>query len=216
MTEIVKLYLELGIFGLIAVVFVWQSIASRKSSDKKFDTLFSILIKTKTVHTEEEDVKASKMETKIDDILCHLLSSTNADRAYLVRYHNGGKDLTGNSFLKMSMSNEKLGIGIDGMQKDFKDQFRSSFSWLVRKLEVDTIVNVSDCNGMQDIDTNMYQFLKTRKIVGFHCIAVKSDSGTIIGYVAVEYMVCRNIDTERIESCLNDKRLKIETLLSIR
>jgi hypothetical protein len=39
-----------------------------------------------------------------------MLIDTKADRAYVVQYHNGGRGINKQSFLKMSITNEEVQI----------------------------------------------------------------------------------------------------------
>lgn len=215
MAEITKLYIEIGVLGTIAVVFIYLSISSRRQMDGKFNEMFTLLMKQKTIHTEEEDIKATVMEEHIDIQLEKLLELTKADRSYLVRYHNGGRDLNGNSFLKMSMSNEKNGVGISSMQTEFKDRFRSMFGWLINKLEKEDKVLINDIIEIQDVDNNTYQFFSDRSIKKFYAIAIRSESKVVIGYIGLEYIVNRKKDKEEINKLLLEYKNKIEMLLTM-
>ena len=212
-TELARLYVEIGVLGLIAVVFIGISIRNQNSLSNKYDRMFDLLLKSKGVHNEEEDEKMKVVENGIDNLLDKLIECIQADRVFLVRYHNGGKDLSGNSFLKMSITNEKTEIGVKGIIRDFKDQFRSSFSWLINSLETNEMVKIKDTSTLQEIDTNLYQFFQIRKVKMFYGIVVRSEKNIAIGYIGIEYLSYKKINNEQLDHCLKDNKLKIEALL---
>ena len=68
---------------------------------------------------------------------------------------------------------------------------------------------------MQDIDINMYEYLKTRNIEAKYGIALTNLEGDIIGFLCVEYLNGEDFNLENIEEILNKQGKKIETLITL-
>lgn len=79
---------------------------------KNNEMLINSIIQGVTNHvpSDEENNKLTKITEEIDKTLQQILIFTNADRVDLVQYHNGGKGVNKQSFLKMSMTNEQVKI----------------------------------------------------------------------------------------------------------
>ena len=84
--------------------------------------------------TTEENNRMTKIDEEIDIFLEKTLVACNASRVSLIKYHNGGNDMLGNSILKMSMSNEKCAAGVFHILGSFQNQLRSFSTLLVKEL----------------------------------------------------------------------------------
>ena len=115
--------------------------------EKKFDKmiemmqtqnkeLINTIITGVTTHvpTPEENDKLTKVSEEIDHTLQNILIETGASRVSLVQYHNGGKGVNRQSFLKMSITNEQVQLGVKPFISEFKDQFRSVLAYFVKQL----------------------------------------------------------------------------------
>ena len=211
MTELGNIYADIGIVGFLLVTIVLVFIFMIKKQSKSYDEL---LKKVLSQHTIEKDIELSRVEEEIELTLKNLIRSTDSARAFLIRFHNGGHDLTGVSFLKMSMTNEIVRTGIAPLQPHFKDQFRSSFHWWVNELSKCNVLHLKNTDELKEVDFAMYTFFKERGVKSAHSIALRDKDNNIVGFVGVEYMKDIDISNEQIEHCLRDKTLKIETILS--
>lgn len=116
------------------------------------------------VPSVEENNKLTRVTEEIDKDLQEILIETKASRTSLVQYHNGGKGINKQSFLKMSMTNEQVQLGVKPFISDFKDQFRSVLSYFVKELNDKGYCYIENYESMIDKDTSMYEFLKDREI----------------------------------------------------
>lgn len=64
-------------------------------------------------------------------LLKELLISSNADRAWLIEYHNGTKSLTGLPFLYGSMTSEEVKEGVRPVSNHFNDFVLSDFLFIL-------------------------------------------------------------------------------------
>ena len=79
---------------------------------KNNEMLINSIVQGVTNHVPSgmENDKLTKIAEEIDKTLQQILIYTNADRVDLVQYHNGGKGVNRQSFLKMSMTNEQVKV----------------------------------------------------------------------------------------------------------
>lgn len=165
--------------------------------------------------TPAESKSIAQIEKKINENIQYILEKTNASRVCIVKYHNGQRDMTGMAFLKMSMTNEVVNRGVAPLMSDFKDLFRSYLAYWCHELEVNGKCIIKDTEDLQNIDINMYEYLKTRNIEAKYGVALKDLDGDIIGFLCVEYLDKREFKIENIEKIVNHQADKIETLMTL-
>lgn len=170
-----------------------------------------------TTHTisAEENKTLSEKESQINYCLKRTQEKTNASRVALVRFHNGGRDMNGLSFLKMSMTNECPGPGFAGISPDFQNLFRSFFSYWCESLIREGKCYINDINEIREKDTTMYEYFLSRNIQAVYGIAIKNNEGSIIGFIVIEFVDRNMVDMAQVEHCLHDKKIKIETILTL-
>lgn len=165
--------------------------------------------------TFEESKELIQIEKQINDVINLILKETNASRVCIVKYHNGNKDMTGKSFLKMSMTNEVVNIGIAPMMQDFKDIFRSLLSYWCHELERNEVCVIRNAEEIKGKDVTMYQYLVTRNIESKYGTVLKDNDGNIIGFICIEYLDKKDFDLEKINKTMEDNLPKIQTLVSL-
>ena len=162
----------------------------------------------------EENSELSHIDNTINDYLKRVRNATNASRVALVRFHNGGKDMNGLSFLKMSMTNETIQSGLAPLMPDFRNIFRSFYSYWCERLIIEGHCYIDDVEKLKDVDPTMYEFLQSRGIVAIYGIPIVNKNESVIGFIYIEYVHNKDINKEQVLSCLDDKKLKIEVLLN--
>ena len=170
---------------------------------------------TKKHLTPEESKSLAYIDKQINDIINIILKETNASRVCLVKYHNGNKDMMGKSFLKMSMTNEVVNVGVAPMIGDFKDVFRSLLAYWCHELEEKSICVIEDAEQVKDKDITMYQYLVTRHINSKYGMALKDNYGNIIGFMCIEFLDKEDFDIEKITNSVNKNFPKIQALTAI-
>lgn len=168
------------------------------------------------VPSTEENKKLMKVSEEIDQHLQDILEETNASRACLVQYHNGGRGINKQSFLKMSMTNEQVRLGVSPLMPTFKDVFRSTLAYFVKELDDSGVCYIDDYNTLKNVDISMYEFLSSRGIQAKYGLAIRNkDKSTVIGFICVEFMDKDIVDLNKINKVFKDKQVVIETLLSL-
>lgn len=199
----------------------------KQTTNKQLEQLTEILVKQQEkfidkvitgvnyhVPTEEENTKLTKINTDIDVILQDILLETQASRVALVQYHNGGKGINKQAFLKMSMTNEKIQLGIKPFMQDFKDQFRSVLGYFVNTINLNSTCDIPDTEEMKYKDIGMYEFLKNRNIASEFGYGIKNKENTIIGFICVEYQDTLVPDLDKVHTSLKEHYKEIERLLN--
>lgn len=170
---------------------------------------------TSHVPSSEENVKLTRITEEIDKTLQQILIFTNADRVDLVQYHNGGKGVNRQSFLKMSMTNEQVKVGVKPFMSEFKDQFRSVIAYIIRTLNETGYCYINDAEEMKTVDAGTYEFLLNRGVESKYCMAIRSNDGTVIGFVCVEYIEKENARPDLVDKVFKEKQKVLETLLNL-
>ncbi len=203
-------------FSDLLNVLIEQNKQNQELIQKQLSDLSTTVINGVTKHTigDDENNSLSKIEADINDCLKKTLIKTNSARVCLIRFHNGGRDMNGLSFLKMSMTNETVKLGLSSLIPEFQNLFRSFFSYLCDRLIKEGHCYIDDINMLKDVDTTMYEFLFSRDVQSTYSIPIENKNGTVIGFIYIEFTNKMNVNKEQVEHCLHDKKIKIETLLS--
>lgn len=127
----------------------------------------------------------------------------------------GGRGLNKISFLKMSMTNEVVKIGVQPFISEFQNQFRAMFSYWVNEIDKRGYCNINNIDELKEKDASMYEFLKVRNIQAKFGIGIKNEERTTIGFICMEFLDNDNVNQEIVVKSLQNKKIKIETLLSV-
>lgn len=171
---------------------------------------------TNHVPSSEENTKLTRITEEIDKTLQQMLIFTNADRVDLVQYHNGGKGVNKQSFLKMSMTNEQVKIGVKPFMSEFKDQFRSVISYITKSLNEKGYCYINDAEVVKTVDPGTYEFLINRGIEAKYCMAIHDTKDNfVIGFVCVEYIKKEDAKPDLVDQVFKEKQKILETLLNL-
>ena len=170
---------------------------------------------TSHVPSPEENARLTDISNQIDELLIKMLTETDASRVALIQYHNGGKGVNRQSFLKMSMSNEQVQLGVKPFMPEFKDQFRSVLSYFTKQINDNGYCYISDIEDIKNEDVSMFEFMNNRNIVSTFGYGIHGKSNEIIGFVVIEYMSIDNMNINIINDCFKEHYKVFETLLTL-
>ena len=165
--------------------------------------------------TPNESKNIAYIEKQINDTLNIILKETNASRVSIVKYHHGNKDMTGKSFLKMSMTNEVINIGVASMMTSFKDVFRSFLAYWCHEIEENGYCIIEDTENIKEQDITLYQYLKTINVQAKYGMALKDNYNNVIGILCIEFLDKDDFDVKKIKTSLDENFSKIETLIAV-
>ena len=170
---------------------------------------------TNHVPSAEDNSKLTKITEEVDLVLAEILKETGADRVNLVQYHNGGRGINKQAFLKMSITNEQVKFGVKAFISDFKDQFRSVLAYFVKELNDNGECYISDVEDLKNIDNSMYDYMKGKGIESKFGIAIRDREDTVIAFISAEFINKELADINKVDRVLKDSRKVFETLLSL-
>lgn len=260
---VVSAYTELGILGLLAVIFVvlvWKSFGIKNKDDNwkkgKIDKKDEILEQdkqsissqlqdlTKTfIETNEKNLereremnrelikqildgvnnhsmskaendKLTDINKNVDIILKDVLKETNASRACLVQYHNGGRGINKQAFLKMSMTNEQTAENVKSIMNICKDQFRSALGYFINELAETGHCCIFDIDEIKVKDVGMYELMMSRGIEAKCGFAIHNTDGMVIGYLGVEFENKQDAVQEKVRTSFMEHFREVERLLN--
>lgn len=217
--EITKAIGELGILIVIAGLFLFFYYKDKTARDAEFKQLFDAILGKEThVLTEEEDRLAKHIEKSITAELQEITNTLQPTRTLLVRYHNGGKDMNGISFLKLSVTNECTNRGVAPVMKEYQNQFRSSINEVCFEIDKNGYMNIPSKESIKEKDRGTYDLMVAKHVRSTYNYALRNATGYIIGFISIIYYednaTIEDIDT--IKQVMSDKATEISTLLSVK
>lgn len=139
--------------------------------------------------TENHDKLADQdMNIKIHDLLYRTLKEADADRASLFLFHNGGQDMLGRNFQKMSCTNQALRNGIASSQGIFQNCFQSIFLYAIDKIIQNTFWYQLDMEELKDIDYSIFDILNSVGIESVFCRSLCNKDGVCFGFISLSYL----------------------------
>jgi hypothetical protein len=194
-----------------------QNESYHKQLIEQFNIMVNKVINGVVNHTmtPEENTKITQITEKIDSNLQNMLIETGASRASLIQFHNGGRGINKQGFLKMSMTNEQVQLGVRPIMSEFKDQFRSVLGYAMKEMNENGYCYIQDCEDIQNLDVSMYEFLKDRGVQSYYCYSIKNQDNLIIGFLCLEYLDRDKSNLDLIIKTFNDNHTVMETLLSL-
>lgn len=191
--EIAKAISELGILVIIAALFLYVTYRNNKSQNEITNKLFNEMLDQMKVcaggHvlTEEEDKTAVKIDNAINTLIHKAVADLKCSRIFVVRYHNGGKDMNSVSFLKLSVTNESVTYGCMPVMGEFQNQFRSIVGYPVNEIERTGHSYVTDIENIKEYDIGTYELLKSRNVRSYYAHKLTNATGYVVGSVLVLY-----------------------------
>lgn len=146
---------------------------------------------------------------KIKYKLKELLQSTNADRAWVIEYHNGTSGLGGLPFTYGIMNNEELEEGMCSVSRHYRDFLLSEYLFILEtSKQGGWIGSVED---IKQYDTKMYYSFKSNGVNKLALFYLKTEDRDI-GVVGLSY--CDNEMPEDTWVKLRDAGIKISIILN--
>lgn len=217
--EITKAIGELGILIVIAGLFLFFYYKDKNARDTEFKQLFNAVVNKGThILTEDEDRLAKQIEESITSYMKDIVNTLQPSKCFLVRYHNGGKDMNGLSFLKLSVTNEVGAGGLAPVIQEYQNQFRSSIGGICHAIDKQGYVFVPNLEEIKETDIGTYDLMIAKNTRSAYCHAITNTTGYVIGFLAITYRNDNKTqeDVAKIKDLLETRANQISTLLDIR
>lgn len=218
MGEIVKMIAAYGVLPVVlaAMIFVLLSLLKKMNAQEErwSEMLKSINTNTNPVHTAEEEDDNLRANMAINNLIAEMRENLGANRTSLYLFHNGGKDSTGRSFQKMSMTNEDVDHNTVSVIRECQNMQRMSVPFLLSQLKERGCYLVDDIDELKTEDQITYQMFLTRGTKSVYVKAIKETDGRMLGFITVEYTLNkRTVELQKLKDEIKEKTLRIGGVL---
>lgn len=194
--------------GVISLVFSW--ICGLFALNPKY-----LLERVTTIQTEQHDnLVRSRLaaDSDIRLILSKTMHNTNADRAWLIEFHNGNKNLTtGLPFLFGSMRIEETQDSIPNVDEDYADFSLSKYKLIAKVLDEGFFYgNIKD---VQSIDKRLYYKFQSNDINEIALLTIYNEDKPA-GIVGLSFCNNKQMDKQLVGKRIRSAGIQIATLLS--
>lgn len=166
-------------------------------------------VKKPAIHTVQDEECNHAINEYIDQQLSCIIRETKADRALFFSYHNGGTDILGRGFQKMSITNEQDNSWTSPVMGEFQNIPRTMFSILFKNLAKRNFYCIMDLNDIKEEDGASYQLFKSHNAKQIMCQALKTEAGLMVGFIVAEFITIDCDDLNKVKEVLNRKSLRI-------
>lgn len=174
-----------------------------------------LLERVTTIQTEQHDnLVRSRLaaDSDIRLILSKTMHNTNADRAWLIEFHNGNKNLTtGLPFLFGSMRIEETQDSIPNVDEDYTDFSLSKYKLIAKVLDEGFFYgNIKD---VQSIDKRLYYKFQSNDINEIALLTIYNEDKPA-GIVGLSFCNNKQMDKQLVGKRIRSAGIQIATLLS--
>ncbi len=136
-----------------------------------------------------------RFEFEIHQLLTDLRSVTQADRSYLIQFHNGVTTAAKLHIMKMSISNEVVSEGTSREADRTKDLPIAFYLNFIDELMQKEFIIFDD---VESLDRSTFkEFLLDKGILSFACKLIKKFDNKEIGIVCIDYTDLKNISSHQ-------------------
>lgn len=175
-----------------------------------------LLERVTTIQTEQHDnLVRSRLaaDSDIRLILSKTMHNTNADRAWLIEFHNGNKNLTtGLPFLFGSMRIEETQDSIPNVDEDYADFSLSKYKLIAKVLDEGFFYgNIKD--DVQSVDKRLYYKFQSNDINEIALLTIYNEDKPA-GIVGLSFCNNKQMDKQLVGKRIRSAGIQIATLLS--
>lgn len=174
-----------------------------------------LLERVTTIQTEQHDnLVRSRLaaDSDIRLILSKTMHNTNADRAWLIEFHNGNKNLTtGLPFLFGSIRIEETQDSIPNVDEDYADFSLSKYKLIAKVLDEGFFYgNIKD---VQSVDKRLYYKFQSNDINEIALLTIYNEDKPA-GIVGLSFCNNKQMDKQLVGKRIRSAGIQIATLLS--
>ena len=127
-------------------------------------------------------------DDKIMSLLRAILTDMRCSRAYVFCYHNGGENILGHSFSKISCTHEVVALGVKPQQGWLQQMPKTLVHAFTRLIDSGLGVFcpcIEEC--FMETDSSTYETLRQQGIDSVYCVGLYSDARLPIGFLGIDY-----------------------------
>lgn len=138
------------------------------------------------------------LHSSIISALEYVMSETEADRVYVLEFHNGEHYFSGRSQQKLSCTYEVMSEGISAEAHNLQNIRTSNFHGLIKSIASQTTFRCPDLEGY-DQDIAFKSFLQRKGVKSMFARPIKTLNGKIVGLLCLEYVKEKRAWSEEAE-----------------
>lgn len=124
-------------------------------------------------------------------------------------YHNGGRDIMGRGFQKMSIMNEMVDSITPSVMSKYQNVPRTMFPTLFKKLKTEDVYYIENIEDIKTQDPMSYQMFLDHGAKSIFIQSIKRGDGLMIGFIVMEYVNNTCADFSKAQKDLEKKTLRI-------
>jgi GAF domain-containing protein len=128
-----------------------------------------------------------KLHENVISALNFILDETQADRTYVMEFHNGEHYFSGRSQQKLSCTYEVVSEGISVESQNVQNVRISNFHSLIKYISKEETFICEDVNEYNS-DITYKSFLQQKGVKSIFARPVKSLNGKVLGIIVLEYV----------------------------
>jgi hypothetical protein len=140
----------------------------------------------RTPAKKTEISKAIKYDDLITNKLDKIKDSFNADRVWILEFHNGNYTFSGKGLQKFSVTYESVRPGVAREGHTTQNIPTSLFSRFFRSITEDDQFEVKNVNEVNASNSSMQSFFESRGTKSFLALGIKNIEGLLIGVLCLE------------------------------
>jgi hypothetical protein len=131
-----------------------------------------------------------------------LLENTNADRACIFLFHNGGSFFSGQPMKKISCVYEAVSTGIIDRMGEMQNKMVSEYPLMHFSILQNNEFSIPDLNLFDD--STMKQKWENYGVKTFYAVGIWDLNGCLVGNVSISYIKEKNILSDDFKKSIND------------
>lgn len=220
---VIPVFIAAGIIIILRLTKKQQNIQEKQQKDnaeqaermaKIFESLLQIR-QNMEPHSPQIEEENHKINLLIDSQIQELLSQTNSNRVSCFLFHNGGKDIVGRSFQKMSMTHEVVDSTTVPVMSSYQNVPRMMFPTMIEKLITEGKYYIDNIEDIKTTAATSYQAFYARGTKAAYIQAIKTSDNILMGFVCVEFHNQEERDLSTLQYHLINKAMKISGALEI-
>lgn len=154
-------------------------------------TLFSVLIGQYFMNRKRKlgkdcVIRETAQNANVYTALEYIMSEMEADRAYIMEFHNGDNYFSGRHQQKYSCTHEVVEEGVSSECELSQNHRVSNYHSYIHNLIADNKFEFKSINEIDD--RGFHQLLKNKGIKSIYNVPIKTLNGKIIGILGVDYV----------------------------
>lgn len=175
-------------------------------------TVTSVLLGQRFMNRKQKScvVRETSQNANVYTALQYIMEQMNADRGYILEFHNGEIYFSGRGQQKFSCTHEIVEEGISPESHNSQNHRVSNYHTYVNEIVTNGNFIYDDIRNIKD--QAFYQMIKRKGIQSIYNVPIKTLDGKIIGILGVDYVKGQMPDEAHGEEVNNFMRRQARTI----